>query len=74
MIEPAVRAALREAGWDAFFGAHGDGQPLWASKRASVAALLRAYRAAALYAIVARAIDLRRISRNAVQFGRPARL
>ena len=42
----AVRAALREAGWDAFFGAHGDGQPLWASKRASVAALLRAYRAA----------------------------
>lgn len=42
----AVRERLREAGWDDFFGSVGDGQPLWASKRASVGAMLRAYRAA----------------------------
>ena len=34
----------------------------------------RPYRAAALYAIVARAIDLRRISRDALPCRRPARL
>lgn len=42
----AVRAALAAAGWDGFFGDTGDGAPLWASKRASVAALLRRYRQA----------------------------
>lgn len=41
-----VRARLREAGWDTFFGSHGEGQALWASKRDSVRTLLRAYRAA----------------------------
>jgi hypothetical protein len=42
----AVRAQLAQAGWDDFFGATGAGAPLWASKRASVAALLRHYRQA----------------------------
>jgi len=42
----AVRDALAQAGWDDFFSDHGDGAPLWASKRASVGALLRTYRAA----------------------------
>jgi hypothetical protein len=42
----AVRDALAGAGWEAFFGDHGDGLPLWASKRASVGALLRCYRQA----------------------------
>jgi hypothetical protein len=41
-----VRARLRDAGWDAFFGPDGDGHALWASKRESVASLLRTYRAA----------------------------
>jgi len=40
----AVRERLREAGWDDFFGEHGDGQPLWASKRASVTKMLQTYR------------------------------
>lgn len=42
----AVREALAAAAWDSFFGESGDGAPLWASKRASVAALLRCYRQA----------------------------
>lgn len=42
----AVRDALRAAGWDGFFGAHGDGAPLWASKRSAVNTMLRRYRAA----------------------------
>lgn len=41
-----VREALASAGWDDFFGEDGDGAPLWASKRASVAAMLRQYRQA----------------------------
>jgi len=42
----AVRDALAGAGWDGFFSDHGDGAPLWASKRASAGALLRSYRQA----------------------------
>lgn len=42
----AVRDKLAAAGWDAFFGDDGDGQPLWASKRTSVGAMLRCYRQA----------------------------
>ena len=42
----AVRTQLAQAGWDDFFAANGAGAPLWASKRASVAALLRHYREA----------------------------
>ncbi|MEY3460458.1 MAG: hypothetical protein RLZZ03_111 [Pseudomonadota bacterium] len=42
----AVREQLRKAGWDDFFGERGDGQALWASKRASVGTMLRTYRAA----------------------------
>lgn len=42
----AVRARLAQAGWDDFFGDDGAGAPLWASKRASVGALLRHYRQA----------------------------
>ncbi len=42
----AVRERLAASGWDAFFGDKGDGAPLWASKRASVAAMLRCYRQA----------------------------
>lgn len=42
----AVREHLAVAGWDGFFGDGGDGAPLWASKRASVAAMLRCYRQA----------------------------
>jgi hypothetical protein len=42
----AVRDGLAAAGWDAFFSDHGDGLPLWASKRASVAAMLHCYRQA----------------------------
>jgi hypothetical protein len=42
----AVSDALAQAGWDGFFSDGGDGAPLWASKRASVGALLRSYRAA----------------------------
>ncbi|MEO5772077.1 MAG: hypothetical protein ABIQ29_08405 [Burkholderiaceae bacterium] len=42
----AVRDALRVAHWDDFFGEHGDGAPLWASKRSAVATMLRRYRAA----------------------------
>jgi hypothetical protein len=40
----AVRDALREGGWDSFFSESGEGEPLWASKRAAVGALLRRYR------------------------------
>lgn len=43
---PAVREALAAAGWDTFFSDAGDGLPLWASKRASVGAMLRCYRQA----------------------------
>jgi hypothetical protein len=42
----AVREALHRAGWDGFFGEAGDGAPLWAAKRAAVAAMLRRYRQA----------------------------
>ena len=42
----AVRDSLRQAGWDDFFGARGDGEPLWASKRASVTTMLQSYRQA----------------------------
>jgi len=42
----AVRLQLAQAGWDDFFGAHGAGAPLWASKRATVARLLQHYRQA----------------------------
>lgn len=42
----AVREALAGAGWDGFFNAHGDGAPLWASKRANAGAMLRSYRQA----------------------------
>lgn len=44
--QTAVSDALAQAGWDRFFSDHGDGAPLWASKRASVGALLRSFRAA----------------------------
>lgn len=42
----AVREQLAAAGWDDFFSDRGDGVPLWASKRASSAAMLRCYRQA----------------------------
>lgn len=42
----AVREQLAAAGWDGFFSDSGDGAPLWASKRASVASMLRCYRQA----------------------------
>jgi len=42
----AVRERLAGAGWDGFFSDHGDGAPLWASKRASAGAMLRCYRQA----------------------------
>ena len=42
----AVRESLAGAGWDTFFGDKGDGAALWASKRASVAEMMRCYRQA----------------------------
>jgi hypothetical protein len=40
----AVREGLRDAGWDDFFAPQGAGAPLWASKQASVARLMSAFR------------------------------